>query len=179
MLLTILPESDRRNFPHQGIGCDTLQVEQDPIDQEENHNILVVAEAPPTLSNHRHILNGKTNKKNTQKKNPNKKKEFKCLVHKKNLKGIFHPAVRSRWILHFSFSPTQLKTYKIFRSCNFFLQKKIAFRELIFIYTTWISTKSQQIFKILFASLHLKPQMHWDKSQFELRNPEINLGFLD
>lgn len=59
MALTILPESHRRNFAHQGIGCDTLQVEQDSIDQQENDNVLVVAEAPPAFPNHRHILNGK------------------------------------------------------------------------------------------------------------------------
>lgn len=46
---------------------------------------------------------------------------------------------------------------------SFFLPKNFAFRELIFLYTTWISTKSQQIFQILFASLYLKLQMHWDK----------------
>lgn len=55
----VVPEGHRRNFAHQGIGCDTLQVEQDSIYQQQNDNILVVAEAPPALPNHRHVLNAK------------------------------------------------------------------------------------------------------------------------
>lgn len=50
------PERHRGDLSHQGICSDTLKVKQGAICQQQQHDVLAVAEALPTPSNHRDIL---------------------------------------------------------------------------------------------------------------------------
>lgn len=51
-----LPEGHRGDLPHEGIRSDTLQVEQGTICQEQDHQVLAVAEAGPAPPNRGHVL---------------------------------------------------------------------------------------------------------------------------
>lgn len=50
------PESHRGDLSHQGVRGDTLKVKQGAIGQQQQHDVLAVAEALPTPANHRDIL---------------------------------------------------------------------------------------------------------------------------
>lgn len=52
----LLPECNRGNPSHESIGSDTLQVEQAAVKKQQQNNVLTHAEAPPTLTNHRDVL---------------------------------------------------------------------------------------------------------------------------
>lgn len=50
------PESDGGDLAHEGIGRDTLQVEEDAVHQQQQHDILTVTEALPAPPSHRQVL---------------------------------------------------------------------------------------------------------------------------
>lgn len=52
----LLPEGDRRYSAHEGIGSDALQVEQDPVEEQQEDDVLAEAKAPPTLANDGDVL---------------------------------------------------------------------------------------------------------------------------
>lgn len=45
----MLPESDGGNPSHQGVGRDTLQVEEAAVKKQQQHNVLTEQEALSTL----------------------------------------------------------------------------------------------------------------------------------
>lgn len=51
-----LPEGDGRYSAHECVGSDALQVEQGPVEQQEEDDVLAEAEAPPTLPDDRDVL---------------------------------------------------------------------------------------------------------------------------
>lgn len=53
------PESHRGDLSHEGICSNTLKVKQGAICQQQQHDVLAVAEALPTPANHRDILRPK------------------------------------------------------------------------------------------------------------------------
>lgn len=50
------PESHRGDLSHQGVCGNTLKVKQGAVCQQQQHDVLAVAEALPTPANHRDIL---------------------------------------------------------------------------------------------------------------------------
>lgn len=56
MCVRLLPKGDGRYASHEGVGGDTLQVEQDPIKQQQQNDVLTPAEQMLTLPNHWKVL---------------------------------------------------------------------------------------------------------------------------
>lgn len=52
----LLPEGDGRYSAHEGVGGDALQVEQGPVEQQQEDDVLAEAKAPPTLPNDGDVL---------------------------------------------------------------------------------------------------------------------------
>lgn len=52
----ILPEGNGRNPSHQSVRSDTLQVEQGAVEKQQQDHVLTEDEAPPTLPDHREVL---------------------------------------------------------------------------------------------------------------------------
>lgn len=51
-----LPEGDGRYPAHEGVGGDALQVEQDPVEEQQQDDVLAEAKASPTLANDGDVL---------------------------------------------------------------------------------------------------------------------------
>lgn len=52
----LLPEGNGRYPAHEGVGSDALQVEQGPVEKQQQDDVLAEAEAPPTLPDDGDVL---------------------------------------------------------------------------------------------------------------------------
>lgn len=52
----LLPEGNGRYPAHEGVGTDALQVEQGPVEKQQEDDVLTKAEAPPTLPDDGDVL---------------------------------------------------------------------------------------------------------------------------